>query len=95
MERRKCTMDLLEKDRQRKLFLDPKKRGRWFENLFGTRMVSCPNFVVDSKSGTKTFDEKEVKRLYVEEGASLLKNKIPLPPQFTPNKTQPATQLVG
>ena len=79
MEKRKCTMDLLEKERQRKIFLDPKKRGHWFESVFGTRIVTCPNFVVDSRSGKKTFDEKEVKRIYVEEGASLLRNKIDLP----------------
>jgi len=82
MEKRKCTMDLLEKERQRKLFLDPKKRGRWFEQVFGTRIVTCPNFAIDSKSGKKTFDEQEVKRIYIEEGASLLKNKIDLPPRF-------------
>jgi len=82
MEKRKCTMDLLEKERQRKLFLDPKKRGRWFERVFGTRIVTCPNFAIDSKSGKKTFDEQEVKRIYIEEGASLLKNKIDLPPRF-------------
>ena len=46
MEKRKCTMDQVEKDRQRKLFLDPKKRGRWFEYTFGTRTVTCPNFAV-------------------------------------------------
>ena len=89
MEKRKCTMDLLEKERQRKIFLDPKKRGHWFESAFGTRIVTCPNFVVDSRSGKKTFDEKEVKRIYVEEGASLLKNKIDLPPQFDAKQEEP------
>jgi len=89
MEKRKCTMDLLEKERQRKLFLDPKKRGRWFEQAFGTRIVTCPNFAIDSKSGKKTFDEKEVKRLYLEEGASLLKNKIDLPPCFDEKHANP------
>ena len=59
-------MDLLEKERQRKLFLDPKKRGRWFEQVFGTRIVTCPNFAIDSKSGKKTFDEQEVKRISLE-----------------------------
>jgi len=89
MEKRKCTMDLLEKERQRKLFLDPKKRGRWFEQVFGTRIVTCPNFAIDSKSGKKTFDEQEVKRIYIEEGASLLKNKIDLPPRFDEKREQP------
>jgi hypothetical protein len=89
MEKRKFTMDLLEKERQRKIFLDPKKRGHWFESVFGTRIVTCPNFVVDSRSGKKTFDEKEVKRIYVEEGASLLKNKIDLPPQFDAKQEEP------
>jgi len=82
-------MDQVEKDRQRKLFLDPKKRGRWFEYTFGTRTVTCPNFAVDSKSGKKTFEAQEVKRIYVEEGAALLKNKIDLPPRFDEKREQP------
>ena len=82
MEQRRWTMDLAEKERQRKLFLNPKNRGRWFERVFGTRVSVCPNFAIDSKTGRKTFEENEVKKIYVQEGASLLKNKIELPPPY-------------
>src|SRR6185295_9150168 len=46
-------------------------------------------FAIDSKTDTKTFDPARVKRIYVEEGASLLRNKINLPPPFDEKREQP------
>ena len=89
MRKRKCDMLSIELKRQRELFLDPRKRGKWHELLFGSPVVACPNFAVDAKSGERTYDEKEVKRIYFEEGASLLRNKIDLPPPFDEKLEEP------
>jgi len=53
--------------------------------------MRCPNFAIDSKTDKKTFDPAEVKRIYIEEGAALLRNKINLPPPFDEKQAQPST----
>ena len=70
MKARKCTMDQQETEHRRKLFLDPKKRGKWYDHVYEARVMPCPNFAIDCKTGTKTFDPAEVKRIYMEEGAA-------------------------
>ncbi len=87
-------MDSIEKERQRKLFLDPRKRGKWLDHVFGARMIACPNYVVDSKSGKKIFDEKEVKRVYVQDGSALLRNKADLPPPLMKSENNLLRQLL-
>ena len=82
-------MDQLEKEKQNKLFSDPKKRGRWFDHIYGTPLMTCPNFAIDSRTDLKTFEPSQVKRIYIEEGASFLKNKIDLPPPFDEKREQP------
>jgi hypothetical protein len=47
---RRCDMDSMEKDRQRKLFLNPRTRGKWHEHVLGSQRIARPNFAVDSKS---------------------------------------------
>ena len=64
------------------LFRDPKKRGQWFDHIFGSQQAGCPNFAIDSKTGTQTSEPSEVKRIYLEEGAKFLRNRIECPPPF-------------
>ena len=66
-----------------------RKRNDWYEHVLGSQRIACPNFAVDSKSGKRIYDEREVKRIYLEEGASLLRNKIDLPPPFDEKVEQP------
>ena len=40
-------MDSKEKERQRKLFLNPRTRGKWYEHVLGSQRIACPNFAVD------------------------------------------------
>jgi len=72
--------DMISKERARKreLFRDPKQRGRWFAEMFGTPQAGCPNYAVD-ETGKRTYDAEEVKAIYLKEGASFLRNKVPRP----------------
>jgi len=82
MEVQKETLTLRDKEKSKKMFLDPKKRGKWLDLIFKGQISSCPNFAIDSKSGTRSFDEKEVKRVYLQEGAVFLKTKYDIRPPF-------------
>ena len=70
----------LEKKQQASLFMDPKKRGKWLERIFGNHPVACPNYAIDSESGRQTSDPDEVKAIYLKEGSQFLKNKLLCPP---------------
>lgn len=57
IQTRKEDMVSKDKERKRKLFLDPKIRGRWLAEIFGGPTATCPRFVTDGKSGEKTQDQ--------------------------------------
>ena len=84
-------MDLTtqEKIARQQMFLDPKKRGKWLENVFGSTATSCPNFAIDSSTGLSTSNPKEVKRIYLQEGAAILKAGIDSPLPFHPDHQHP------
>ena len=75
---RKADMVSEEKERLRRLFLDPRKRRLWYQNTFSLGVTGCPNFAINS-SGTKTFNPEEVKEVYLREGTTHLKVKLKLP----------------
>ena len=88
MESQKSDMDAIEKRRQNEMFLNPQKRGQWFDRIFSGNRTACPNFAIDSKTGRKTFDMKEVKEIYLREGTSFLKNRQDIRPQFDEKKEE-------
>ena len=94
MEIRKETVILRGKEESRKLFLDPKKRGKWFDLTFKGQTSPCPNFAIDPKSGMRSYEEQEVKRLYLQEGASILKIKHDIRPHFD-EKIKSSSRSVG
>jgi hypothetical protein len=79
---RKKDMLSIEKRKNREMFLDCKKRGVWLEKMFGTKLSGCPNFAIDPNSNSKTFNPEEVKKIYFDEGAQFLKNKLECPSPF-------------
>jgi hypothetical protein len=78
-----------EKFARQKLFLDPRKRGKWLERVFGSSTPTCPNFAVDSSTGLSTSKPEEVKRIYLQEGSNFLKAGICCPPPFNPDQQHP------
>lgn len=73
--------------------MDPKKKGKWFDLIFKGQTWSCPNFAIDPKSGTRSYEEKEVKRLYLQEGASLLRTKHDIRPPFDEKIDSPPSPI--
>ena len=61
------------------MFLNPKKRGKWLDHIFGSQPSGCPNFAIDSETGLRTSDPDGVKRIYLHEGAQFLRNKLEKP----------------
>jgi len=82
LKSRKLDLQSQEKIARRNMFLDPKKRGKWLEHIFGNAASSCPNFAIDSATGLSTSKPEEVKRIYLKEGSDFLKKGIDCPPPF-------------
>ena len=70
---RKETMAEESKQKSRKQFLDPKKRGKWFERIFGAQRSTCPNFAIDSKTGKRRLWSKKLNRFISMKGRYLSK----------------------
>jgi hypothetical protein len=82
LSRQRSDLISIEKQKDRETFLDCKRRGAWLEKNFGSKALGCPNFAFDPKSGSITTNPGEVKRIYLEEGAQFLRNKLECPPEF-------------
>ena len=72
---RKMDLTTQEKIARQQMFLDPKKRGKWL--------------AIDSSTGLSTSNPKEVKRIYLQEGAAILKAGIDSPLPFHPDHQHP------
>jgi hypothetical protein len=84
----------LDKLRRKQMFLDPKRRGEWFADTYGTPTNSCPTYAIDEQSGMRTYNPEEVKNIYLREGSSFLRNKIPcLPDSKEERKPEPPPNL--
>ena len=88
MEKRKNTLEAQAHQVSQELFLDPKKRGLWFERNFESQRVLCPDYAIESKTGRKTSDENEVKQIYLQEGACFLRNMQHIRPPFDEAKEE-------
>jgi hypothetical protein len=82
--------DLISQEKQHRkfLFLDPKKRRLWLDSVFGNNSAGCPDFAIDSITGIKTSNPDEVKRIYLQDGATFLKSKMECPPPFSEKMQQ-------
>jgi exonuclease III len=69
-----------------RLFRDQCSRSRWLSTVgLGKQTKPPPRAIVDSKSARIIRDPAEIKRVYVQEGASLLQNRKELPPHPAPH----------
>ena len=88
LKSQKEDLESKEKTDRLKWFLDPKKRGKWLDNIFASETSHCPNYALIPGSGEITYDPEKIKEIYLSEGTSFLRNKRSCPPPYDEKKAQ-------